>query len=591
MVAGAFVYLTVCSFRNRLRIRIRRLREPRYLIGLIAGSLYMWFFVFRGMFRRQMVTGPAGRANMGPLAGMMRSSGPFVAIGSLVLFVFTALSWLWPGKRPALTFSRAEVQFLFQAPLTRRQLVHYRLIRSQIGTIFGSVVTTIFLRPGSLAVGWTAVAGMWLIFSIISLHSIGISLSQQSVRKAGWIGVAKQWVPFTLIVGSILALVATFGLDWSNIGAQTSARAVVAEVERVTTTGIAGVILWPFRAMLRLPLATNTAEFFAALPWALLILVINYLWIIRADAAFEEASAARAEKVAATLAAIRAGRRVAAPGRKPKSLKQPFELAATGRPETAILWKNLIMVGRFLSMRTLLRLLPLLVLVMFVASRTHTAGVTPVLAMFCMIALGFTVLLGPQIARNDLRMDLAQLGVLKTWPVGGPALLRGELMAPAIVLTVIAWLLIITGAILLASIHPAKSLQFLTAYSMFSFAIGAMLLAPGIILAQLVVQNGIAIVFPAWVSVGTARARGIEATGQRMLMLAGNLVTLVLSLLPGALVAGAIAGGVYWKTGMFPIVVPALVICAFMLTECWLAIEALGRVLERTDVSAIETTE
>jgi len=35
----ASLYIIVCSARNRLRVRLRRLREPRYLFGAIAGSV------------------------------------------------------------------------------------------------------------------------------------------------------------------------------------------------------------------------------------------------------------------------------------------------------------------------------------------------------------------------------------------------------------------------------------------------------------------------------------------------------------------------------------------------------------------------
>ena len=65
----------------------------------------------------------------------------------------------------------------------------------------------------------------------------------------------------------------------------------------------------------------------------------------------------------------------------------------------------------------------------------------------------------------------------------------------------------------------------------------AFLLAPAIILSQVVVQNGLAVLFPAWVAVGASRARGIDAMGQRMLLLAGMLLALVVSLVPG-IVAG-----------------------------------------------------
>ena len=590
MVADAFLYLTTRSFVNRIRVRFRRLKEPRYLIGLAAGLLYMWTFVFRNLFRGASSGSAGGR---GALTAMMQVAGPVIAIGSVVLFVFTALSWLWPGRRPALTFTRAEVQFLFQAPLTRRQLVHYRLIRSQVGTIVSSVITTLLLRPGSLAMGWTTTVGVWLMFSILSLHTIGLTLSQQSLSKAGLIGLAKQWVPFTILVGAIVVLLGTVAMDWTQLASLATPREVVTEVGRLATTGAAGIVLWPFRAILSVPLSGNAHNFWLALPWALLILAINYVWVLQADARFEEASAARSEKVASRLAAIRSGRLSSPTVRKRSAASlsaTPFSLALTGRPETAILWKNLIMVGRYLSLRTLWRVLPLLVAFFIFTSRTHSTGWLPVVGMLCLVFLAFTIMLGPQMARNDLRQDLAQLSVLKTWPVSGAELLRGELLAPAVVLTTIAWLLTIGAAMLLGTLD-IRAFRSITLLNRLSYALAAMLVAPGLILSQLVVQNGIAILFPAWVPVGSARARGIEATGQRLLMMAGNIVTLVLALLPGVIVGGLVGAIVYWQTGVLLILLPALIVSAFMVAECWLAIEGLGRALERTDVSAVDASE
>ena len=46
------LYIIVCSARNRLRMRLRRLREPRYLIGAIVGAAYVYFSVFARMGRR-----------------------------------------------------------------------------------------------------------------------------------------------------------------------------------------------------------------------------------------------------------------------------------------------------------------------------------------------------------------------------------------------------------------------------------------------------------------------------------------------------------------------------------------------------------
>ena len=46
-VIGASLYIIVCSARNRVRLRLRRLREPRYLLGAMAGSAYLYFSIFR----------------------------------------------------------------------------------------------------------------------------------------------------------------------------------------------------------------------------------------------------------------------------------------------------------------------------------------------------------------------------------------------------------------------------------------------------------------------------------------------------------------------------------------------------------------
>jgi ABC-2 type transport system permease protein len=590
-VAGAFVYLTLCSLRNQVRVRIRRLREPRYLIGLFAGLAYMYTFIFRHAF----ASAGRGRPNGALLPLLAQHTETVLMIGSVVFFALAALAWLWPGSRPALLFTRAEVQFLFQAPLTRRQLVHYKLIRSQIGTVFGSAIATVFLRPGSLSAGWTFLVGLWLIFSIIGLHNTGISLSRQSVAKLGVTGLAKQWLPFAVLIASIGILTATVAIDWPRLSSLSNAPEVVDELQRIATTGPAGVVLWPFRAMMRVPLSATPAEFWAALPWVLLILAANYAWVIQADAAFEEAAAARAEKVATRMAAVRAGK-LSTPTVKirPRATASatPFTLSLTGRPETAILWKNLIMVGRYLSLKTLLRFLPVLVLLgVFASGNNHKEGVMTVIAATCLVFVGVTVLLGPQMARNDLRQDLASLAVLKTWPMSGAALLRGELLAPAVVLTLIAWTLTVCGALLTGNLQLDDATALTIALNRLSYAIAAMLVAPGIIMAQLVVQNGLAIMFPAWIAIGASRARGVEVTGQRLLMMAGNIITLLLALLPGAIVGGGVALLIYATTGVVLVVVPALILAMVMLGECWLAVEGLGRVLDRTDVSAVEASE
>jgi len=57
---GPSLYITVCSFKNRVRARFRRLREPRYLLGAIVGGAYLYFSFFaRSRGARASTTAPA----------------------------------------------------------------------------------------------------------------------------------------------------------------------------------------------------------------------------------------------------------------------------------------------------------------------------------------------------------------------------------------------------------------------------------------------------------------------------------------------------------------------------------------------------
>ena len=573
-MVGAFLYLTACSFKNRLRRRVQRLREPRYVIGLIVGLLYFYVFLFRGSGRRR----PAD-----DLPVVAAVAGPMQLIGSLFLLATAALAWVWPGSGQPLAYSRAEVQFLFPAPVTRRQLVHYKLMRSQLAILFSSAIATLVLRPGSLMTGWTLMAGLWVVMMTVRLHLMGVALRRASLVAHGASGLARHWLPLAGVLGAAGVLAAAVVNAWPALASFTDGKSAIAELQRLASVGAAGVVMWPFRALVRLPLSASTAEFWSALPAALALLAANYAWVLRSDAAFEEASAEQAEQRAARRTAPRAVVR--------GSAATPFTLAQDGPPETAILWKNLILVGRYVSLRTALRLLPLIVVFGLMTRSSQAGGVAAFIGALSLPLAAMAVLLGPQMMRNDLRQDLARLPMLKTWPVRSAALIRGEVLAPTVVVTAVAWLLLILAAVLGGGLKPGSREATAFVAHRASYLAAAFVVAPAIILSQVVVQNGLAVLFPAWVAVGASRARGIDAMGQRLFMLAGILLTLVVSLIPGVMAAAALAFFIYQLTGAVPILLPALIVALVIAGECWLAIEGLGRILDRTDPSAVEAAE
>ena len=51
MIAGALLYYQRHWWHNRLLTRLRRLRQPKYLLGAIVGGLYFYWYIFRAFGR------------------------------------------------------------------------------------------------------------------------------------------------------------------------------------------------------------------------------------------------------------------------------------------------------------------------------------------------------------------------------------------------------------------------------------------------------------------------------------------------------------------------------------------------------------
>ena len=564
MISSPLIYLTLHSMRNRIGVRLRRVRQPRYLIASLLGSAY-FFFIIAGQFTRS--DGP------GMLRAIARARDSAAAGATIFLFGAAAIAWIWPTSgRAAMSFTRAEVQHLFTAPVTRRRLLRYRLMRSQVGVLLGSAIVTLLLRPRGFAEAAVVYLGITVLTATLGVYLAGVSLSRASQGR-------RRWVPQGVVAAAVAIIGATIAMNWTELTALAAGGGgVAAEIDRLSRSGVAGIILWPFRTISGLPLSESPAAFVGALPWALLLLGALYIWVIRTDVPFEEASAELSEKIAELR------RRGPDALLRPRTAaRTPFRLATHGRPEIAIVWKNLISMGRLLSWTTLVRVVPLLILLALALSRGRAESAT-VLSFACLFVAGYTLILGPHVTRSDLRQDLANLGLLKTWPIRGAALLRGEMLAPAIVLTSLASLAFVAATV----ISPEESLgDDIT--SRWSWLVTALLVAPGIVLVQLLAVNGLAVTFPSWIAIGPRH--GTDVFGQRLLVMLAVTLGLVAGLLPAVIVGGIGAGIVYGLTGaVWPVVFGALA-GATLLIEAWAGTEVIGAILDRTDLAAVDALE
>lgn len=134
---SALLYLQYHSLKNRTVMRIKRLRQPKYLVGGLVGGLYFYWYFFRVLF------GGAGRGPAVPLLASPENLALYESIGALLLLGIILLAWIIPHQRAALTFTEAEVAFLFPAPIRRRGLIHFKLLCSQVAILFTTLLLTL----------------------------------------------------------------------------------------------------------------------------------------------------------------------------------------------------------------------------------------------------------------------------------------------------------------------------------------------------------------------------------------------------------------------------------------------------------------
>jgi ABC-2 type transport system permease protein len=572
---SALLYLQYHSFRNRLIARFKRLRQPKYLAGAIVGGAYFYFYFIRQFSYAR------GRVN---------SSGPspedlafYTTIGALVFFVFVLLAWIIPHERAALAFTEAEVAFLFPAPISRRGLIHFKLLRSQTAILVTSFFFTLVSRRFGGGHAWIHAAGWWLVLSTLNLHLLGSSFARTMLLDRG----IANWQRRTGVIIFLAALaIGTFlwarhTIPQANLSELDNFSKAQAYVQQVLSSGPLPYLLLPFKFVVRPYFTSSAHAFFIALWPALGLLALHYIWVARSDVAIEEASLEASKRLAEKIAAVRAGNWRGA-RKKVKARHAPFKLSPTGLPFIALLWKNLISAGQAFSARIWISLAAIGIgAAIALPQGSGTSGVFPGVGFFAGVFLLCSLPLGPQIVRCDFRQDLLLADVLKLFPLRGWQIALGELLAPAAILTGVQWLLLI----MLISFFPPFSGK-ITSSLLIAGGAGAAIIFPALNLISLLIPNAAVLLFPAWFQVGKGGPQGIEATGQRIIFAFGQFVILVLALIPAGLVSAvAFFGGKYFIGITAAIPLASLAAAMVLGCEAALGFQLLGRMFERFDLS------
>lgn len=555
----ALIYLRAVSAANRTKTALLRLREPRYLLGGICALLYFYYFLFRNYVTYR----PGGHGL--PPAGVF---DPMVLIGAMglgLIILYVAAAWLFPSARLAHLFTPAEIAFLFPAPISRRALVHFSFASGQFRMLMQALIFgIIWSRRGfTLEVAAMRVVGWWVVFSTASLHRTGAGLVYARIREGGGsikplriaaIGVAAAFVG--AVVLSLWANVRAPGMEELSDAAQFGRY-----LEDLLRTGALPWILWPFRVVIGPFLARDAGSFVPALGLALAFLALHYLWVTRLEVSFEEASIAQAERFAQIRSAIQEGRAPIALLRKPQARRDPFRLRDRGRPEIALLWKNLVSLSALFSARFIRVAAVLLIALFVVLNRFHPRssganGFAIFVLVMCVLAAVYILILGPLILRQDLRGDLPHWDTLRTFPLAGWQIVIGEMLAATAILTAIMWATLATATV--AAGELSGSHDPLGPALRLAIAACAGVVAPFLCALALLLPTALVVLFPAWSPAVQSRVGGgFEAIGQRMLFFLAQVILLVFGILPAVVLAPVLIFASQWLIGMIPAVLLA----------------------------------
>jgi putative ABC exporter len=587
-MARALVYLRVTSLVGRVKSRLKRLKQPKYLAGAVVGIAYIYLVFLRRTQAPHRGPGPVGPGGSPTPELPAEAFSVFAEIGALVLLIVLIVNWVIP-RRAALAFSEAEIAFLFPAPVNRRMLIHYRLLGSQLGIAFTALILTAAFRGGQSSFAgnpWFHVIGWWVILATVNLHFTGTSFVYSKLLNRSMTTRSRR----TIAIG-VAALVGAGLLVWLGSTMRLPAPGDFASFDSAIRYAASQLHAGPLPWLLSIPklliapyVASSVPMFLLALGPALLVLILHYFWVIHTEVSFEEASLARAERRAARVKAVQRGDwRGQSTTRKAQ--RAPFRLGSVGRPEVAFLWKNLLSTSAFFRPRVAM------ILFAIVLIGSQWLGSQPALVpfrafvgtMFLML-LAFTLLFGPMIARLDLRADLQNSDILKTYPLRGWQIVLGELLTPLAILSVVIWLCLLAIFLLL----PSGQLPWLAASVRGAAAAGLAVIAPPFVAIQLLVPNAAAVIFPAWAhSAGNRAEQGIEVMGQRIIFMAGQLLITALAALPAAMMGGVLFFLVQWLAGwVLAGVIAVAAIFAVLTVEAAVGVRWVGSRFEHFDLSA-----
>lgn len=501
----AFVYYFQRVIANRIRTLAGKLKQPRYLVGTGLILLYIFYLYKRIGF-----------------------TSPYFLIA--IYYIQLLVAWLSlpfsAGTRAgrALAFQQAEIQQLFAAPLSRRQLLLFKFMQNQWLALIAVLIFS-FLSRNIAGVSFLhLLLGLWLMSNIFNLHGTLMNVAAAWLQRSG-----RQYLAW-LFSGAVLLALA--GAIWLGTGQAVTATGNFLDFAK---TPAFAMLLKPVTLLLAPALSTSTAGFLQALWLPAVVLAMHAIIYFTVPFPFEDNAIVTAERIANVrkhgLSALRKKETLTIKQNRYSRLQR---LAPTGPQWRAVLWKNLLSIGRIrpgMFRRFFIYILLALVIASFLPEHIqYTVG-----TILGFLSL-YLILLGPALLRVDLRIDIPHFDMIKGMPIHGRHLIFGSIMAPQLIIFSLQ-AASLTGAALLIPRFKHTPLALFDRIEILCMALPVIF---ALTFFFFTLQNLMALYLPSFVRLGRSVQRGFEQSGQNVLALIVRMLSLLVALIPVAIVGGIV---------------------------------------------------
>ena len=393
------------KLRGTLRKQFRRLRTPSgALFGLLGlGLMVFWI----GSLALGWRSGMSGR-----IEDELR-----IPAARAIYFCLGLVTLASALNHRGLYVPKDEIERLFSAPVTRRDIVRYRLVVNLGRALLGALILGLAAR-GSARVPAFGFIGAFV--TVATLPVLGQALSilagdaenrvlgrlpKKTLRTAAFLAGLGVWaVVFSAFVGDgeISELLANLGVD-GGVGS-------------LFEHPVARWLTWPLHPWAAMTMAPDLPTFAGWMAFCVAFWFALFAGTARLSVDFRELSLATSADVANRIRRARLGGLGASAGRastRTAGWQVPW-LFGRG-PYGAIAWRKLLAVVRK-ARGTVLTSLAVVVFVTVLASSIGSGDIQEALTGGIMIALFGTVYLSG-LLRFDYRDELDQMQVIKAWPV------------------------------------------------------------------------------------------------------------------------------------------------------------------------------